>query len=211
MLPRRPLLALLSAGMLPPLALFAQLQPVGLGPIAGGHNLTGRSALSDTIAQHGSIPTFSAVAPRYVVVGPGVTDSLLRALDVRYDVAPMSLDSLTYHRKSGLTAFALSALIAGGGQLYAGEKKKGVALMLLELGGVALAASADALAGDAAYADAAPIFAGVLIAGGSWIYSMADAPRAARRYNYKHALARPIVGIEPGHTARLGVRVALGM
>jgi hypothetical protein len=208
MSPRRPLFALLSAVMLPPLALFAQLQSVGSrGPIAGIHDQTGRIALSDSIARAGPIPALSAVAPRYVVLGPAIADSSLRASIMRDDGAPMIVDSLAYQRKSGLKAFALSALIAGGGQLYAGETKKGVVLTVMEVGGVGMTAASTVVDGDASYGLAAY---GIVAALGSWIYSMIDAPHAARRYNEKHARAQPVVGIEPGRAARLGVRVALG-
>ena len=84
--------------------------------------------------------------------------------------------------------------------------------MLMELGGAGLTVGSllacnDILSGDCSEV---PVVLGLSLALGSWIYSMADAPGAARRYNEKHARAQPIVGIEPRGGARVGVRVELG-
>lgn len=212
MLPRRTLFALLIAAMLPPLALFAQLQPTRLGPIAGSDRLSQRIALTDSIAYHGRSPLLPVVASRSAFVNTGLPDSSARALTPRGPALLFTLDSLAAESRSASTAFVLSFLIAGGGQLYTGEKKKGVLLMLTELAGAGLvvhelATCNELLTGSC---NDAKMGLGAVLALGSWIVSMADAPGAARRYNEKHARAQPIVDIEPGRAARFGARVALG-
>lgn len=123
-----------------------------------------------------------------------------------------TLDSVSFEPKSASTAFVFSLLIAGGGQLYAGETKKGLVLMTTELLGAGLVVHElvtcdELLTGGC---NDVKMGLGAVLAVGSWIVSLVDAPGAARRYNEKHARAQPIVDIEPGREARFGVRVALG-
>jgi hypothetical protein len=124
----------------------------------------------------------------------------------------MAADSVPFQPRSASTALVLSFLIAGGGQIYAGETKKGVVLMATELVGAGLvihelATCDDLLGGEC---NDVKMGIGTVLALGSWIVSLVDAPGAARRYNEKYGRARPIVDIEPGRAARFGVRVALG-
>jgi TM2 domain-containing membrane protein YozV len=118
---------------------------------------------------------------------------------------------LVYSEKSGTTAFLLSFLITGAGQIYAGETGKGVSLLLLDIGGTALLINgAASCAGYGSHCEDGQIAAGAALALGTWIYSMADAPGAAGRYNQKHARALPVVGVGPRGDAKVGVRLALG-
>lgn len=102
--------------------------------------------------------------------------------------------------KDPSTAFLWSFLIAGGGQIYAGETGKGVALLVTSsLGAVVTldAIEADASCNSGPFGSSGCSDAGVVQAGkiaavvwlGTWIYSMADAGGAARRWNDKHGLA----------------------
>ncbi len=119
---------------------------------------------------------------------------------------------LVYPPRSGTTAFLLSFLITGGGQVYAGETGKGVALFLMNVGGAALAinglAQCDGYYTNGCNDGQVAIGAALLVI--PWIYSMADAPGAAGRYNRKHPRAQPVVGIGPRGGAQLGMRLALG-
>jgi hypothetical protein len=119
---------------------------------------------------------------------------------------------LVYPPKSGATAFILSFLITGGGQVYAGETGKGVALFLMNVGGAALAinglAQCDGYYSNGCNDSQVAIGAALLVV--PWIYSMADAPGAAGRYNRKHAGVQPLVGLGPRGSAKLGLRLALG-
>lgn len=212
MLPRRPLFALLSAVMLTPLALFAQLQPAGAERIANSHFRTRYVASADTIAHQRRFPALPAIAPRFILASGDATDPLPRMPILLHPALAAIPDSLAFEPKSASTAFVLSFLIAGGGQLYAGETKKGVVLMVTELLGAGLVvhelATCDELLTDGC--NDTKMRVGAVLALGSWIVSMAEAPSAARRYNERHARAQPLVDIEPGREARFGVRVALG-
>jgi len=119
---------------------------------------------------------------------------------------------LVYPPKSGTTAFLLSFLITGGGQVYAGETGKGVALFLMNVGGAALAinglAQCDGYYTNGCNDSQVAIGAALLVV--PWIYSMADAPGAAGRYNRKHARVQPVAGLGPRGGAHLGMRLALG-
>lgn len=118
---------------------------------------------------------------------------------------------LVYSEKSGTTAFLLSFLITGAGQMYAGETGKGVSLLLLDIGGTALLINGVAgCGGYSSECDNGPIAVGAALVLGTWIYSMADAPGAAGRYNQKHARALPVVGVGPRGGAKVGVRLELG-
>jgi TM2 domain-containing membrane protein YozV len=124
---------------------------------------------------------------------------------------PPTQPVLVYSEKSGTTAFLLSFLITGAGQIYAGETGKGVSLLLLDLGGTALLINGAAgCGGYGSDCDNAQIAAGAVVALGTWIYSMADAPGAVDRFNRQHARALPVVGVGPRGGAKVGVRLTLG-
>ncbi len=212
MSPRRMLPALLTAIVLTPLALFAQFQPAQSGTLASDDRLARRSALPDSITHHDLSQAKSIVFPRFAVPSHGVRYSPGEMSIMGVPSLAISPDSAAFEPRSASTAFVLSFLIAGGGQLYAGETKKGAVLMTTELVGAGLVihelATCDELLTEGC--DNVKLGLGAVLALGSWIVSMVDAPGAARRYNEKHGRAQPIVHIEPGRAARVGVRVALG-
>jgi hypothetical protein len=204
--------ALLAAVMLAPLALFAQPQPARSGTMASGDGSMGRSTLSDSITHHHLSRATSIVSPRLAVPGLGAQYSPGEMSIMRVPALAITADSVPFEPRSASTAFILSFLVAGGGQLYAGETKKGVVLMALELAGAGLViqelATCDELLTGGC--DDTKMGVGAVLALGSWIVSLIDAPSAARRYNEKHTRAQAIVDVEPGRVARLGARVALG-
>jgi hypothetical protein len=128
------------------------------------------------------------------------------------EAEPATQTLLVYPPKSGAAAFILSFLITGGGQVYAGETGKGVALFLLNVGGAALAinglAQCDGYYSNGCNDGQVAIGAALLVI--PWIYSMADAPGAAGRYNRKHASVQPVVGLGLRGGTRVGMRLALG-
>jgi hypothetical protein len=212
MSPRLTLFALVTAVMLAPLTLFAQLQPTRWEAIVSGGRLAGRITFPDSITHQVPSQAISVVSPRFTFVNLGVPNSAGQMSSLRDPASAASADSVAFEPRSASTAFVLSFLIAGGGQLYAGETKKGVLLMLAELGGAGLIihdlATCDELLSVGC--NETKQVAGAVLVLGSWIYSMVDAPGAARRYNEKYGRAQPIVDVEPGGAARFGVRVALG-
>lgn len=98
-------------------------------------------------------------------------------------------------------ALLYSAVVPGGGQLYAGERGKGLILLLGSTvalaGGAALSdfelgydyTCSPSCIGENEYApDYAPMIVGAGIAGALWLYGLVNAPNDARRANRKHGL-----------------------
>lgn len=118
--------------------------------------------------------------------------------------------------KDPAEATTYSLFLPGAGHIYAGESAKGIALLMAGLGGAALYLDAKHNAAntvcDASHCrtehitpDYGYVAMGLAIA--SWVYGIADAGRAARRYNEDHGLAASPV-IEPtGRGANVGLRV----
>jgi hypothetical protein len=202
----------LTAVMFVPLALFAQLQPARTGTMASGDRLAGQGAPPDSVTPAARLLPRSVVAPRLAVVSHAASDSSYHPPALRFTASRSTVDSVPFEPKSASTAFVLSFLLAGGGQLYAGEMKKGVVLMATELVGAGmviheLATCDELLTGGCADVK---LGLGAVLAVGSWVVAMVDAPGAARRYNEKHGRAQPIIDIEPGRAARFGMMVVLG-
>ena len=101
----------------------------------------------------------------------------------------------THAAKSPSTATVLSAVIPGGGQIYAGETAKGG--LLLVGSGTALATGAVVAKREPYFGcpdpcwefDTAPLLIGAGVAGALWLYGIVDAAGAARRANRRHGLA----------------------
>ena len=131
-------------------------------------------------------------------------------------------DSSAYYRtvpttqKDGTVAFALSFVLPGLGQIYAGEPALGVGMLAATgvAAGVAIHAGGyvercvkvsavltgchDERRNQSAMTTAA------LVGGMVWLASMVDAPQAARRFNDRHRVA---LRVDPGvgGTVRLGL------
>lgn len=101
----------------------------------------------------------------------------------------------TRSAKSPAVATALSVVIPGGGQIYAGEPAKGG--LILVGSGVALATGIVVAKRDPYFGcpdpcwefDTTPILIGAGVAGAIWLYGVLDAPGAARRANQRNGLA----------------------
>lgn len=133
-------------------------------------------------------------------------------------------DSSAYYRKvapppkDGTVAFALSFVLPGLGQVYAGEPALGGILFAGAAGGTALALDNAQLVERCARSspsatlvcssdrrDGNLVTAGLFVAAASWIVSMAEAPSAARQFNEKHRIA---LRIEPGAAGSTRVLVS---
>ena len=185
--------------------------------------VTGRPVISDGVQYEWDMPVdvYAGMAAvdlnqRNATVArgddPQLADRGARGLVPRSaSPVPPTQPVLVYSEKSGTTAFLLSFLITGAGQMYAGETGKGVSLLLLDLGGTALLINGAAgCGGYGSDCDNTQIAAGAAVALGVWIYSMADAPGAVARFNRQHARALPVVGVGPRGNAKVGVRLAFG-
>jgi hypothetical protein len=180
--------------------------------MARGDRLAGEITLSDSLTHQDSPQAISVVPARFTFVSLDVPNPAGQMSRLRDPASAAIPDSVPFEPRSAATAFVLSFLIAGGGQIYAGETKKGVLLMLAELGGAGLIIHDLATCDEplSVGCNKTKQVAGAVLVLGSWIFSMVDAPGATRRYNEKYARRQPLVGIEPGRPARFGVRVALG-
>ena len=186
--------------------------------------VTGRTVISSGVEYQWDLPIdvyagMSAVdlnQRNATVVGGGAQREL--AAQQRDDAAPRAAipvpttqTLLVYPPKSGTTAFLLSFLITGGGQVYAGETAGGVALFLTSVGGAALLINGvSECGGYDSDCNSAQAGVGAALVLATWIISMAEAPSAVRRYNEKHARAQPVLGVGPRGGARLGMRLQLG-
>jgi uncharacterized protein YraI len=102
-------------------------------------------------------------------------------------------------KKDPAIATLISVLIAGGGQIYAGEVNRGIMMLLAGPGAITLG-----VVGYSATGSAAPIYLGLLVATGSWIYSIVDAGPAAHRTNVKNGYRTGLKPIPMIHVADNG-------
>lgn len=107
--------------------------------------------------------------------------------------------SLDPHYKNPTKATLLSVVVPGGGQLYAGERGKGLFLLLGSsaalVGGAVLStwesdydytcSSGNCIDPDAYDPNYTPMIVGAGLAGALWLYGLVDASKAARRANRK--------------------------
>lgn len=82
------------------------------------------------------------------------------------------------------TATILSVVIPGGGQIYAGDTRRGLTLLGIGWGGVTVGYTMTI-----ATANAAPALLGYAAYLGSWAYGIMDAEDTARRMNAKRGFA----------------------
>ena len=94
------------------------------------------------------------------------------------------LQKSTYTKKDPDLALLFSFLLVGGGQIYAGETKKG--LMLL---GIAIASPVVGWTMASVTGTLIPLSIGYLGSVGAWIYGMATARDVANAYNKKHGFS----------------------
>ena len=125
-------------------------------------------------------------------------------------------------RKDPAIATAISYLIPGGGQVYAGETAKGFALFGTAVAGPLVGMMTSKMEScstngsiyggfDCRNANLTPFYTGLGISVATWAYSLWDARGAAERYNKAQAtLARVAPVIAPGkeQTTNLGLSLA---
>jgi|GEM_PF-1947262 hypothetical protein len=107
-------------------------------------------------------------------------------------------------RKEPHTAFHMSCFLPGAGQFYNEEAGKGLLQLGLFIGGLAVAISeapeegwVEVYSPGGLYlgtelrseGDESACVAGLLVAGGAWLWSVLDAPGGAERWNRRHGLA----------------------
>jgi hypothetical protein len=118
--------------------------------------------------------------------------------------------------KDAGTAFLLSFLITGAGQMYAGETGRGITMLLMSAVGAGVylnALTTQVNCASYSYSSCDSSTGGLALAGvglwvGTWIYSMADAGPAVRRYNASRGLTA-VARQGPHGTTQLGLSIAL--
>lgn len=106
---------------------------------------------------------------------------LLANAEVPEEALPLVPQTSDLQEKNPWLAFVLSAVITGTGQFYNGENKKGVAMLAGAVTGVGMIVSQ--IEDDAIPEDNGVVAAGALLAFGSSLWSMIDAPLSANRIN----------------------------
>lgn len=124
--------------------------------------------------------------------------------------------SVAFQYKTRSTAIALSVLMPGAGQIYAGETRRGLAMGGIGLTGTAVILIALSTSKASCYVHycsslIGPLTAGYLLNLGAWMYSVVDAPRAVARHNSlaratATALIEPFVATAAG-TSNFGIRL----
>jgi hypothetical protein len=165
---------------------------------------------------HAGIPTIeltSASAER-VAINAAETP---RAAAVRGnpDASTPTADAPALIAKDPSMATMLSFFLPGSGQMYAGERVKGGALLAIAAtgGAIAVHSLSCAAASDCAMSTGGRVLgaAGMLAYFSSWIYGIVDAGDAARRFNDRPAVmaVRPFVAPDRHGSTRLGFTVRL--
>lgn len=119
-------------------------------------------------------------------------------------------------RKDPGTATIISIIVIGGGQIYAGDIKRGLMMLGGAYGAIIVGVVASTSAGcdfdschDGSYV---PLYVGALAATAIWVYGIIDAAPTARRINakngYKESDVSPLFDAGPDGRSRVGVRVA---
>ncbi len=112
--------------------------------------------------------------------------------------------------RSPETAFCLACVVAGGGHLYTGETVKGVALLGVAVAGLVAGSvvsngddyesceyNPETFECEPTGAGRTPLWVGVGVAAGSWIYGIIDSRASADRVNTRNGLERG-PGVEAG-------------
>lgn len=118
-------------------------------------------------------------------------------------------------RKEPGTATLVSILVTGGGQMYAGDTKRGLMMLGGAVGGLVVGAalSGGVSCGEFSCSSGsyAPLYLGSLAAVGIWIYSIVDAAPTARRMNQRNGFRvgglAPTVGRGGAGTTQIGLQL----
>jgi len=113
-------------------------------------------------------------------------------------------DSTSADRKDPALAAVYGAVVLGGGHFYAGEPVRAVGLWVA---GPGIFALGRYLWLDSGQENSFPLYAGAGMLLASWLYSVFDAPHAARRANRKQNVSLKVAPSRTG--VRVGIRVQL--
>jgi hypothetical protein len=174
-----------------------------------------RYSWSQLVQVRAGLPTIELTAGLADRSAIPVAAASLTATDARTSGSKsVTADGLTMQKDPAMGTM-LSFFIPGSGQIYAGERVKGGALLAVAAVGVGVAthqlSCATAADCESTTGGMALGAAGTVAFFGSWIYGILDAGDAARRFNSSHGLV--VTAIEPvvipihGRGARFGLAV----
>lgn len=153
-----------------------------------------------------------------VAPGVGITELTQRnAVSSAVTLSPRPTPPVTPLLKDEFTAQMFSFLLPGTGQMYAGESRRGAALlivglfgdyMLLEGWSTMISCNVDPDCVSSNGKDVALV--GLAIGGIAWLYSIADADDAVRRWNRAHRETAHIRVTPFGNHQQLGLRLTAG-
>lgn len=123
----------------------------------------------------------------------------LRAATARPSIEPPAPQAARQAFKSEGTAIGLSAVVPGGGQIYAGQKAKGFALLGGSAAAIAIGAATSHTTCDLIQCvrNRTPLYVGIGVAAIAWGYSLVDAPHAVRQYNERLSLGAARLRVSP--------------
>ena len=113
-------------------------------------------------------------------------------------------DSTAVDQKDPALAAVYGAVILGGGHFYAGEKVRAVGLWVAGPGSFALGRY---LWLDSGRKNSFPLYAGAGMLLASWMYSVFDAPNAARRANQNQRMSLHLAPSKAGVTVALRIQL----
>jgi hypothetical protein len=175
-----------------------------------------RYSWNTLIVVQAGIPTVELTSASANRVAISAADSRrAAAVPADPDALAPSADAPALMPKDPSMATMLSFFLPGSGQMYAGERVKGGALLAIAAtgGAIAVHSLSCAAASDCDMSTGGRLLgaAGMLAYFSSWIYGIVDAGDAARRFNDRPAVmaARPFVAPDRHGGTRLGFTVRL--
>lgn len=124
--------------------------------------------------------------------------------------APQSANEEPANYKNPRTALLITVAVPGGGHIYAGETGTGLGTLFVSaaaIGAGAFYSSCVWQSGEGTCSKA-PLYVGLAVHTANWIFSLLDAPDAARRHNRRLRKAAATVDAQPVATLHDGTPAA---
>lgn len=161
--------------------------------------------------------TLGAVVPTSTLVAQ--SPYVAARIGISADANTVTRQDVRPSRKESGTATLLSVLVAGGGQIYAGDVSRGLVMLGGAMGSIIAGAALSSYSTRCDYEIGAcdagnrtPLSIGVVAALGIWVYSIIDASPTVKRMNqrngYQGSAVTPVVQVAAARRAELGIRVA---
>lgn len=119
--------------------------------------------------------------------------------------APRSADASANY-KNPRTALLITVAVPGGGHIYAGETGTGIGTMFVSAAAIGAGAfySSCAWQSGGGGCNNTPLYIGLGVHAANWVFSLLDAPDAARRHNKRLRQTAATVDAQPMATLHAG-------